>query len=77
MKSDSSDDDKEGGEEGGDRYSDSMRSLFGDEETGGVGEAFELLTQEMKPSLRGMILRSINGLKEQQQQINGMKGKGA
>ena len=37
MKSDSSDDDKEGGEEGGDRYSDSMRSLFGDEETGGVG----------------------------------------
>ena len=41
MKSDSSDDDKEGGEEGGDRYSDSMRSLFGDEETGGLGGAFE------------------------------------
>ena len=37
MKSDSSDDDKEGGEEGGDGYSDSMRSLFADEETGGVG----------------------------------------
>ena len=59
---------REGREEGGSIYSDSMCSLFGDEETGGVGGHL---------NLRGMILRSINGLKEQQQQINGMKGKGA